>query len=124
MVSPAPGWYADPYQRHENRYWNGQAWSEHVSDHGQAFVDPPGGMTQQAASSPLPSPMAGATLGPSAAPVPAPTYAAAPMAPAAISQRAARRGVTPKLLVAGVAVVAIVAGGVGSFSIALAAQSL
>ncbi len=112
MVSPAPGWYADPYQRHEYRYWNGQAWSEHVGDHGQAFVDPPGGMTQQAAGSPsaasVPAPTEAQPGGPT------PTYAAPWAAPAGPAQAAPGRRVTPKLL-AGVVVAAVVAGGVGLF---------
>jgi len=38
--SPAPmGWFADPYRRHELRYWDGQRWTEHVSDRGTQTVD-------------------------------------------------------------------------------------
>jgi uncharacterized protein YxjI len=41
---PAPaGWYADPYGRHEARYFDGMQWTEHVSSHGRASVDPPMG---------------------------------------------------------------------------------
>ncbi|HKO85810.1 MAG TPA: DUF2510 domain-containing protein, partial [Actinomycetota bacterium] len=28
----ATGWLADPSRRHELRYWDGQRWTEHVSD--------------------------------------------------------------------------------------------
>ncbi|PZS30448.1 MAG: scramblase [Pseudonocardiales bacterium] len=38
-----PDWYADPFGRHEMRYFNGTAWTEHVSSHGRAGIDPPGG---------------------------------------------------------------------------------
>jgi len=40
-----PGWYPDPARAHELRYFDGGTWSEHVSDHGVAAVDPlpPGG---------------------------------------------------------------------------------
>jgi hypothetical protein len=38
----APGWHPDPYRRHELRWWDGAVWSEHVSDQGQAGVDPVG----------------------------------------------------------------------------------
>jgi uncharacterized protein YxjI len=39
----APSWYADPYGRHEYRYFDGNAWTEHVSTGGRAGVDPPQG---------------------------------------------------------------------------------
>jgi hypothetical protein len=29
---PAPGWYADPAGEHHARYWDGSAWTGHVSD--------------------------------------------------------------------------------------------
>ena len=35
------GWYADPAGRYELRYWDGSAWSEHVSRAWQQFTDPP-----------------------------------------------------------------------------------
>ncbi len=35
------GWYADPAGRFELRYWDGNAWTEHVSRAGQQFTDPP-----------------------------------------------------------------------------------
>jgi hypothetical protein len=34
------GWFADPGRRHELRYWDGQRWTEHVSDRGIQAVDP------------------------------------------------------------------------------------
>jgi uncharacterized protein YxjI len=43
MTNPAPGWYADPFGRHEARYYNGSDWTEHVSSHGRPGMDPPGG---------------------------------------------------------------------------------
>jgi uncharacterized protein YxjI len=46
-VSDAPGypanWYPDPWGRHEHRYYDGAAWTEHVASHGRQAVDPPGG---------------------------------------------------------------------------------
>jgi len=47
VVAPAAesavpaGWYADPSGRFELRYWDGAAWTEHVSRAGQQFTDPP-----------------------------------------------------------------------------------
>jgi uncharacterized protein DUF2510 len=35
------GWYADPAGRFELRYWDGTAWTEHVSRGGQQFTDAP-----------------------------------------------------------------------------------
>lgn len=37
-----PGWHADPFRRHESRYWDGAGWSEHVSNGGVQSLDPPG----------------------------------------------------------------------------------
>lgn len=35
-----PGWNADPHGRHELRYWDGEEWTEHVSDRGVTALDP------------------------------------------------------------------------------------
>jgi hypothetical protein len=37
----APGWLADPFAQHEQRYWSGTQWTEHVSDGGVPSTDPP-----------------------------------------------------------------------------------
>lgn len=34
-------WYKDPSGRFELRYWNGSAWTEHVSTGGTQSIDPP-----------------------------------------------------------------------------------
>jgi uncharacterized protein YxjI len=39
----APGWYPDPYGRHETRWFDGRQWTEHVASHGRQGVDPPTG---------------------------------------------------------------------------------
>lgn len=39
-AAPA-NWYPDPAGRFELRYWNGSAWTEHVSRNGQQSIDPP-----------------------------------------------------------------------------------
>jgi hypothetical protein len=59
------GWLPDPSGAHELRYWDGGAWTEHVSDAGATSQDPP--------AAPLPPPAP-----PAAVPPPAP----APGAPA------------------------------------------
>jgi len=37
---PPAMWAADPSARHELRYWNGSAWTVHVSDGGVQSEDP------------------------------------------------------------------------------------
>jgi len=37
-TAPA-GWFADPARRHELRYWDGQQWTQHVSDRGTQGID-------------------------------------------------------------------------------------
>src|SRR5258705_4596 len=52
-----PGWDADPYGRHELRYWDGDGWTEHVSDHGETAVDAPQTASPWAAmTQPAPTP--------------------------------------------------------------------
>jgi hypothetical protein len=36
------GWYRDPYASHEQRYWSGYYWTQHVSDAGTQSEDVPG----------------------------------------------------------------------------------
>ena len=38
---PPQGWFVDPFVRHEQRYWSGTAWTEHVLDGGTPSLDPP-----------------------------------------------------------------------------------
>ncbi len=40
MSSTPANWYPDTTGRHELRYWDGTAWTDHVSNHGVAGVDP------------------------------------------------------------------------------------
>lgn len=40
MSEHPPGWHPDPRGRHEYRYWDGTAWTDHVGDRGQASLDP------------------------------------------------------------------------------------
>lgn len=35
-----PGWYPDPTQRNEYRYWDGAGWSDHVANRGSVARDP------------------------------------------------------------------------------------
>lgn len=38
------GWFADPTKRHQYRYWDGSAWTEHVADNGVQGVDAADGL--------------------------------------------------------------------------------
>jgi hypothetical protein len=38
---PPPMWAADPYHRHQYRYWDGSKWTDYVADDGQESRDPP-----------------------------------------------------------------------------------
>jgi uncharacterized protein YxjI len=39
-AATAADWYPDPTGRHQLRYWDGQAWTDHASSHGRPSVDP------------------------------------------------------------------------------------
>ncbi|MCL2779985.1 MAG: DUF2510 domain-containing protein [Actinomycetia bacterium] len=43
MTGTPAAWYADPFGRHELRYFDGTQWTEHVSSHGRQSTDPPTG---------------------------------------------------------------------------------
>jgi hypothetical protein len=43
QAGPAAGWYPDPLGRSEHRYWDGAAWTPHVSNAGVVGHDSPGG---------------------------------------------------------------------------------
>lgn len=85
--TPAAGaaagrWADDPFGRHQLRYHDGAAWTEHVSDQGTTGTDPaewsPSPAVAPAAAAPVPAPLA--------APIPTPVAAAAlPVTPAALS---------------------------------------
>jgi hypothetical protein len=36
---PPAGWYGDPALRHQVRYWDGGAWTDHVADQGVQLLD-------------------------------------------------------------------------------------
>jgi hypothetical protein len=39
-VSSPPAWHPDPSGKHDHRWWDGERWTEHVADAGQASIDP------------------------------------------------------------------------------------
>jgi hypothetical protein len=40
-VGTAAGWFRDPFFKHEQRYFSGTAWTEHVTDGNVPGIDPP-----------------------------------------------------------------------------------
>lgn len=40
MSAPEAGWYPDPLERYDYRYWDGDAWTEHASSDGETYNDP------------------------------------------------------------------------------------
>jgi hypothetical protein len=58
-VSYPAAWQPDPTGKHDHRWWDGERWTEHVADAGQASVDPIEGAT--------PAPPGGGTASPEAA---------------------------------------------------------
>jgi hypothetical protein len=49
----AANWYADPTGRHQLRYHNGTAWTEHISDNEQQSTDPVEATTPAVATTPM-----------------------------------------------------------------------
>ncbi|MGA8726434.1 MAG: DUF2510 domain-containing protein [Acidimicrobiales bacterium] len=42
------GWFTDPFVKHEQRYWSGTEWTEHILDDGVPGNDPPPSSTRGA----------------------------------------------------------------------------
>ena len=40
MTDSPAAWHPDPMGRHQLRYWDGKAWTDHVSDNGVQGTDP------------------------------------------------------------------------------------
>jgi Protein of unknown function (DUF2510) len=59
MPTSPPGWYPDPNGAHQLRYFDGSAWTEHVSDNGLQSVSP---------LAPTPTPTTAATVSPAGMP--------------------------------------------------------
>ncbi len=39
-AGPPPGWYGDPSGRHQQRYWDGATWTDHVVSNNVQSIDP------------------------------------------------------------------------------------
>jgi hypothetical protein len=51
----AAGWYPDPRGRHEHRYFDGTAWTDHVADGGRPSTDPVDAPAEPSRSAPASS---------------------------------------------------------------------
>ena len=58
------GWHADPSGRYEQRWWDGERWTEAVSTAGATFVDPFGGQPPEPDRAMLERPQLAVDLGP------------------------------------------------------------
>ncbi|MGO9028296.1 MAG: DUF2510 domain-containing protein [Acidimicrobiales bacterium] len=41
FTGTAPGWFRDPFFKHDQRFWSGTEWTEHVTNDGVPSADPP-----------------------------------------------------------------------------------
>jgi hypothetical protein len=98
-----PSWQPDPLHRHDYRWWDSQHWTEHVSDHGVAGIDP-----LYTSTEPPHATWAAPTVAPPARVITA-SLSATPQPPATPSTPK-RRG-----LLIGAAVVVVAALGIGGF---------
>jgi hypothetical protein len=100
-----PGWYPDPFGRHDHRWWEGTHWTSHVASDGFASEEPETvAPVSQPAGAALPLPGVPAAPLPQPEVVPAPTRTVAPR-----SRRAGRADDLPGLLVGFGALLALVA---------------
>lgn len=119
----SPGWYPDPFQRHESRYWDGSTWTAHVANRGVGSTDLP----------PPPPPAPGTTAPAAAVESPSALVDVLPRSTAAASRNGRRKW----LLVAGAVVVAVIviaavanksddssSSGGGSFKMKIADQAV
>ena len=54
-MSAPPAWLADPTGRHQMRYWDGQQWTDHVSNAGVQATDPVGSPATSATTGAAPA---------------------------------------------------------------------
>ena len=102
-------WQPDPSGRHQHRYWDGQRWTDNVSDAGVTSTDP---LTAPTPDVEEPAPVVPSAIPPTTtAPDPDPTWAAAApsSAPAPVEERAPKStlDLIPLLFAAGIVVIAL-----------------
>jgi len=126
------GWQPDPHGRHEYRYWDGQEWTDQVSDGGVVSTDPPGDVgeapTDVTAPPSTTDTVAQPVAGPPTAGSPAgPPTAGAPVYTSPADEKPKRKLPIGILALVGLGVAAVVAalviflggddgGGTGEFS--------
>lgn len=98
-----PAWHPDPMQRHELRWWDGQQWTDQVSDHGAPGVD---ALFHTSEAAPTPQWSAPDVALPTSPPPAQFQPGPAPSAPAATSAAGRRRnGIVAAAILAAVALV-------------------
>jgi len=91
-----PGWHQDPYHRHEQRYFDGSRWTEHVVDAGTQGLDDPAG-TVIAPPRPINRP-------------PMSPHYRAPVSPAATVMPKAPRSITGPAIITGIGSLLLIGG--------------
>ncbi len=51
MTQPQPGWFPDPHGKHQWRWWDGAAWTEHIANGETPGLDDPGATASREPSS-------------------------------------------------------------------------
>lgn len=109
-----PSWQPDPMGRHELRWWDGQQWTDHVSDQGATSLDPMQAVPPTPAVTPQPGTPTPATPQPTGSPWAAPTVplpvTPLPITPSAPSSGSSGGGRRRTPLVIGAAVAVLVLG--------------
>lgn len=99
MTNIQAGWHPDPAGRHEYRYWDGQQWSDQVSNGGVTASDPLPAAPQPEVTAPEPVAAAAPVVPAAAPPTPDPTVVSplgAPDAPTQVAPAPAGWGPAPQ----------------------------
>jgi hypothetical protein len=108
MNGTPAGWYDDPEQPGQQRYWDGNAWTEHRAPGAAAPTPPPAAAPVAPAPPPAAAPTPPPTAAPPASPPPtpgAPAFAPIPPPPGAAPARSSPKGLWIALIVIGVVLV-------------------
>ena len=107
MTNNPSGWYPDPMGHAQQRWWDGNGWSEFVSINGQTFVDAPNSAPQSPAQAQVAQPQVAQQ----------PQYAQQQAVPGVAHIPVAKQGLTAKQKMAIGAVAALLLGGVAGYMV-------